>query len=63
MTAQLMMQPSQPDRPDGVFVTDDNLLEAAEDPTRAFAVGVQWHPEEMTDRRLFVALVQAAERH
>jgi putative glutamine amidotransferase len=45
------------------YCTGDDLLEAAEDPTRAFAVGVQWHPEEMTDRRIFVALVQAAERH
>jgi hypothetical protein len=25
--AQLLMQPSQPDRPDGIFVTDDNFLE------------------------------------
>jgi putative glutamine amidotransferase len=40
--------------------TDDNLLEAGEDPDRAFAVGVQWHPETGTDLRIFEALVQAA---
>ncbi len=37
----------------------DDLIEAAEDPTRAFVVGVQWHPEAMTDPRLFQALVTA----
>jgi putative glutamine amidotransferase len=39
---------------------DDYLPEALEDPTCAFLVGVQWHPEETDDRRLFGALVQAA---
>jgi putative glutamine amidotransferase len=39
---------------------DDNLLEAAEDSTRAFALGVQWHPEMSTDRRLVEGLVVAA---
>ena len=39
---------------------DDGLLETVEDPTRRFAVGVQWHPEELTDRRLFAGLVAAA---
>jgi putative glutamine amidotransferase len=38
----------------------DSLLEAAEDPTRAFAIGVQWHPEDTDDFRVFEALVQAA---
>jgi putative glutamine amidotransferase len=38
----------------------DNLLEAAEDPTRTFAVGVQWHPEDTSDFRLFEALVEVA---
>jgi putative glutamine amidotransferase len=38
----------------------DNLIEAAEDPTRTFAVGVQWHPEDLADPALFVALVTAA---
>jgi putative glutamine amidotransferase len=40
---------------------DDDLLEAAEDPTRSFALGVQWHPEMSTDHRLFAALVAAAQ--
>ena len=34
--------------------------EAAEMPDRAFAVGVQWHPEDGDDDRLFDALVRAA---
>jgi len=38
----------------------DDLLEAAEDPTRSFAIGVQWHPEMSTDHRVFEALVEAA---
>ena len=38
---------------------DDGLIEAAEDPERPFVVGVQWHPEELDDRRLFAALVRA----
>jgi putative glutamine amidotransferase len=38
----------------------DDLLEAAEDPTRSFAIGVQWHPEMSTDLRVFAALVEAA---
>jgi putative glutamine amidotransferase len=37
----------------------DELIEVVEDPTRRFALGVQWHPEETDDRRLFVALVNA----
>jgi putative glutamine amidotransferase len=39
---------------------EDALIEAVEDPERTFAVGVQWHPEDMPDRRLFEALVAAA---
>jgi putative glutamine amidotransferase len=41
--------------PDG-----SSLIEAVEDPSKRFAVGVQWHPEETDDLRLFVALVEAA---
>ena len=41
--------------PDG-----SELIEAVEDPSLRFAVGVQWHPEDTTDRRLFAALVEAA---
>lgn len=44
----------------------DGLIEAVEDPTRSFVVGVQWHPEDMADRpphrALFAALVRAARR-
>ncbi|MDX6419875.1 MAG: hypothetical protein QOG28_4495, partial [Trebonia sp.] len=33
-------------------------------PGRAFAVGVQWHPEESSgDVRLFAALVAAGQRY
>jgi putative glutamine amidotransferase len=41
---------------------EDTLIEAVEDPERTFVVGVQWHPEDMPDRRLFEALVAAAAR-
>ncbi len=39
---------------------DDQSVEAVEDPTRSFAVGVLWHPEAGEDLRLFEALVAAA---
>jgi len=39
---------------------DDGVIEAIESVT-GFAVGVQWHPEQGDDVRLFQALVQAAE--
>jgi putative glutamine amidotransferase len=39
---------------------DDDSIEALEDPSRRFAVGVQWHPEATGDHRLFAALVEAA---
>lgn len=44
---------------------DDGLIEAIESPDRAFALGVQWHPEGMfrNDRyaqRIFQAFVDAA---
>ncbi len=42
----------------------DNTVEAAEDPSRDFVLGVQWHPEQDgTDLRLFAGLVHAAQRH
>src|SRR5262249_91971 len=41
-------------------VPGDGVGEAVEEPTKRFGVGVQWHPEEMTDRRLFAGLVGAA---
>ncbi len=39
---------------------DDDTVETLEDPTRRFALGVQWHPEQDEDLRLFEALVRAA---
>jgi gamma-glutamyl-gamma-aminobutyrate hydrolase PuuD len=39
---------------------DDGLVEAVEMPHRDFVVGVQWHPEDSGDQRLFDALVAAA---
>jgi gamma-glutamyl-gamma-aminobutyrate hydrolase PuuD len=38
----------------------DGVIEAVELPTAHFVLGVQWHPEEGTDRRPFDALVSAA---
>jgi putative glutamine amidotransferase len=38
----------------------DDLIEAAQWPDRAFALAVQWHPEDLPDGRLFAALVEAA---
>jgi putative glutamine amidotransferase len=44
----------------------DGVVEAVEDASLPFYVGVQWHPEEMLDeessRRLFGAFVTAAQR-
>ena len=51
---------------DGLVVTahaDDGTLEALEDPSRRFALGVLWHPEEGEDAALFEALVHAASAH
>lgn len=39
---------------------DDGTLEAIEDPSRRFALGVLWHPEAGEDLRLFEALVEEA---
>jgi putative glutamine amidotransferase len=39
---------------------DDGTIEALEDPSRRFAVGVLWHPEEGDDLRLFEELVTEA---
>jgi putative glutamine amidotransferase len=43
------------DEVDGV-----ELVEVVEDPAKQFAIGVQWHPEQTNDWRLFAALVDAA---
>ena len=36
------------------------MVEIIEDPSRSFALGVQWHPERTADLRVFAALVEAA---
>ncbi|GAA3752129.1 gamma-glutamyl-gamma-aminobutyrate hydrolase family protein [Terriglobus aquaticus] len=48
--------------------TQDGVIEAVEDPSHPFLVGVQWHPERTIDRsdasrHLVGALVAAAVRH
>jgi putative glutamine amidotransferase len=42
---------------------DDGSLEAVEDPSRTFALGVLWHPEAGEDQALFGALVEEARRY
>jgi putative glutamine amidotransferase len=39
---------------------DDGTIEALEDPTKRFAIGVLWHPEAGEDAALFEALVEEA---
>jgi putative glutamine amidotransferase len=39
---------------------EDGTIEAIEDPSRRFVVGVQWHPEADDNRAVFEALVHAA---
>jgi putative glutamine amidotransferase len=49
--------------PGGLAVTgwsDDEVVEAVEDPAHRFVLGVQWHPEQAGDVRPFAALVDAA---
>jgi putative glutamine amidotransferase len=42
---------------------EDGSVEAVEDPSRRFAVGVLWHPEAGEDMKLFEALVVEAARY
>jgi len=42
---------------------DDGTVEAIEEPTRRFAVGVLWHPEAGEAARLFDELVAQAARY
>jgi putative glutamine amidotransferase len=42
---------------------EDGTVEALEDPSKRFAVGVLWHPEEGEDMALFEALVEQAARY
>jgi putative glutamine amidotransferase len=37
----------------------DGVIEAVEDPSRRFVLGVQWHPEVANDVRPFAALAAA----
>jgi gamma-glutamyl-gamma-aminobutyrate hydrolase PuuD len=51
---------------EGLRVTgwaEDGTIEALEDPSRRFAVGVLWHPEEGEDLALFEGLVEEARRY
>jgi putative glutamine amidotransferase len=46
--------------------TPDNIIEAVEAEEHPFAIGVQWHPEELADndiraQRIFDALVEACQ--
>jgi gamma-glutamyl-gamma-aminobutyrate hydrolase PuuD len=41
----------------------DGTIEGVEDPSRRFAVGVQWHPEAGQDEALFATLVEEARRY
>jgi putative glutamine amidotransferase len=42
---------------------EDGTVEALEDPSRRFALGVLWHPEAGEDFALFEALVEEASRY
>jgi gamma-glutamyl-gamma-aminobutyrate hydrolase PuuD len=42
---------------------EDGAVEAVEDPSRRFALGVLWHPEAGDDLKLFEALVEEAARY
>jgi len=42
--------------------SEDDVVEAVEDPELGFLVAVQWHPEAGDDLTLFEALVEAASR-
>jgi putative glutamine amidotransferase len=45
------------------WATVDDLPEVVEDPTRRFALGVQWHPEADPSSPLVAALVEEARQH
>jgi putative glutamine amidotransferase len=42
---------------------EDGTVEAVEDPSKRFALGVLWHPEAGEDMRLFEALVEEARQY
>ncbi len=44
-------------------IAEDHIIEAIEDPSRDFCIGVQWHPEfavEYADRQIFSAFIAKA---
>jgi gamma-glutamyl-gamma-aminobutyrate hydrolase PuuD len=41
----------------------DGIIEAVEVPDRRFVVGVQWHPEDSADARLFEAFIAETRAH
>jgi putative glutamine amidotransferase len=43
----------------GNAVAPDGIVEGVELPGEAFVLGVQWHPEDLSDRRLFDAFREA----
>ena len=45
------------------WATADDLPEVLEDPTRTFALGVQWHPEADDTSPLIAALVEQAREY
>jgi gamma-glutamyl-gamma-aminobutyrate hydrolase PuuD len=47
----------------GVAQAEDGTVEALEDPSRRFVLGVLWHPEEGEDGALFEELVAEARRY
>jgi putative glutamine amidotransferase len=44
------------------WASGDGIVEAIEDPSRAFMLGVLWHPEEDQASRLIAALIEEARR-
>jgi putative glutamine amidotransferase len=48
---------------EAVAWADDGTVEGLEDPSRRFALGVLWHPEEGEDWALFKGLVDEAARY
>jgi len=41
---------------------EDDLIETVEDPSRTFTVGVQWHPEDTSDLRIFTAFIEVCRK-
>jgi len=60
--AGLVVAARSVEQPAGPSGSGEGVVEAVEVPGPQFVVGVQWHPEEASDRRLFDALVGAVRR-